>query len=200
MLLGGVHGDLYNYKNGDGFDIIREPGSLSGATDRIVFGQGITSAGLAFDREWADLIVVLSGGDILKIKSWFGATNDDFKIEELQFDADPAVLGSTLLFDGTTWNGTSGNDIYTATGSGAFRLLGGDGNDSLTGFDGPDVLMGRAGYRHLKPERTEMTRYTVRAAMIPYTAGMETTSFTEAWAMITCWDRMETIALGGRGR
>ena len=145
ILLGGSYGDTYRYNLGDGLDIIREPGTVANATDKVVFGAGISSGSLTFGREKGDLFVELSGGDILKIQSWFGSSTGEFKIEEFQFASDTTLLGSTLPFDGTTWTGTSGNDSYTVSGTGNFWILGGAGNDTLTGGGGMDVVVGGAG-------------------------------------------------------
>jgi Ca2+-binding RTX toxin-like protein len=145
MLLGGIHGDIYHYGLGDGFDRIREPGTSAGAIDAVEFGAGITAGDIEFSRWRGNLFVSLPSGDILEVSSWFGSSQGAFRIEEFRFDADPTILGPSLAFDGTTWNGTSAGDTYTASGGANFWLLGGDGNDTLTGSTGLDVLVGGNG-------------------------------------------------------
>ncbi|HEY8961555.1 MAG TPA: calcium-binding protein, partial [Luteolibacter sp.] len=145
LLWGGIGSDSYYYNLGDGLDVIREPGTIAGSVDKVFFGPGITPESLAFSREKGDLFVEITGVDILKIESWFGSSTGDFRIEEFHFDSASPLLGSSLPFDGVTWNGTAGADVYTVPTAANYWLLGAGGNDVLTGAAGMDVILGEIG-------------------------------------------------------
>jgi Ca2+-binding RTX toxin-like protein len=145
LLMGGIYGDTYHYGQGDGFDCIRESGTMPGEVDKVVFAPGITRSSLEFSREKGDLFVSITGGDILRIESWFGMSDGGLRIEEFRFESDLTLYGADLAFDGVVWNGSAGADNYTAPVGGNYWMLGGAGSDVLVGESGMDVILGGAG-------------------------------------------------------
>ncbi|MEP7007768.1 MAG: calcium-binding protein [Sphingomonas bacterium] len=144
----GYGNDRYVYNLGDGDDVIYDYSWNNDQADRIVFGAGITPAGVRLinNGNGSDLKIMFDGGpgSILVQNQWQG----DAGIEFIDFA------------DGTTWDlgqiaahfvndqSTSGNDLIYGSpfggavdaGAGNDNVLTGDGNDSITGGTGNDRL------------------------------------------------------------
>ena len=113
-----------------------------GGSDRIAFGEEISTSNLNFNQTGDDLIITFDGeaSDKITINDW---TNTGYQIEALTF-AD----GSTVLINEvenfTKSQGTSKNDLIEANAS-TYDTKGGDGNDVIFGSSGNDRLHGGKG-------------------------------------------------------
>ncbi len=90
-LYGSTGADTYRFTVGDGQDIISEY-DASGSVDQIIFGPGITPAGMSYTQTGNDLILAYAAGDQVTVSGWF--VNDYYKMEQIVFD-DGTVLTPT---------------------------------------------------------------------------------------------------------
>ena len=91
-LNGGAGDDTYIFNLGDGQDTIRENGD---GADRILFGEGIESSDLMFEKEGNNLkISVIGQNDTITVSDYF--YNDNYKVEAFQ-TSDGSVLDYTKL-------------------------------------------------------------------------------------------------------
>lgn len=82
-ITGGQHNDTYRFNIGDGRDTIIDNG-LSGFTDIISFGAGVTSAMLQFSRVGSNLVIGVNGNnDVITVNNWY--TNTANQIEQISF-------------------------------------------------------------------------------------------------------------------
>jgi len=156
FLSGGNESDTYVFALGYGNDTIHDDltNILSGQSDRLLLGEGITLGDLAFAREGDSNHLVISvgaGGDTVTLQGQFYAVDTGVfgvqrfhLIETLEF-ADGATLGwqeiqETLLDQART----AGDDtIYGFFGQDT--LDGGQGDDSLMGGEDGDSYLWDAG-------------------------------------------------------
>ena len=154
-LNGGYDKDTYYYNLGDGYDVISDPYGR----DKIIFGEGISSSDLIFQRNGDDLFISFSNNDNDSIRILQHFYNDDKKIEQLEF-ADGSTINLSkggLVLQGTdkdnTIDGTSYNDtIYGGFGrdvidggKGADIINGGKGDDTIDGGVGEDTIIWNLG-------------------------------------------------------
>ena len=136
-LNGGYDKDTYYYNLGDGYDVISDPYGR----DKIVFGEGISSANLILQKDGNDLFISIKGHDNDSIRILRHFYNDDRKIEQLEF-ADGSTLNLSkggLIFNGTEQGDNISGTIYNDT------IYGGDSNDTINGEDGADIISGGKG-------------------------------------------------------
>ena len=91
-LEGGYGSDTYVYNKGDGHDTINQyTYSVDGDTDRLKFGEGITSEDIEIIRRGNDVTFSLKDGTgSVLVQNWYA--NDDRKLDEVEFA------------DGTKWS------------------------------------------------------------------------------------------------
>ena len=136
-LNGGYDKDTYYYNLGDGYDIISDPYGR----DKIVFGEGISSANLILQKDGNDLFISIKGHDNDSIRILQHFYNDDRKIEQLEF-ADGSTMNLSkggLIFNGTEQGDNISGTIYNDT------IYGGDSSDTINGEDGADIISGGKG-------------------------------------------------------
>ena len=146
-LNGGDGNDTYYYNLGDGLDTITE----TSGTDKIIFGEGISSSDLVYTRDGNNLHINIKGdySQGLVIKDYFYSLNN--KIENLQFadnsiinlSTQGIVLTQSDLSDTITT--VSDNDDVVYGNGGADTISTSSGNDILVGGKGQDTLDGGAG-------------------------------------------------------
>ena len=131
---GGAGNDTYCFNIGDGYDTITD----SSGTDKIVFGEGIVSSSLVYNRHGNDLTIVVNDLDSIKVKNFF--TSDS--IESLEF-----FDGSSLSLNPETISISPLEDediVFTGT-SASETITGGVGDDTLDGNGGNDTIYGGPG-------------------------------------------------------
>lgn len=109
ILIGGAANDSYEFRRGDGADIVRD---ASGSTDTIIFAAGIGAADVTVTESAAGLLVTVgsgSAGDSLLIESQASSGGQAQPIEFFRFA------------DGTVWNAAEIDSRIT--GNRAPRLL-----------------------------------------------------------------------------
>ena len=160
LLDGGTGSDTYRFNKGDGADTLADSDSWGNtATDKLVLGAGITTAGTTLSRQGDDVILKFNATDSVRMQ---GYANQSTRIETIQFaDAtmwDYAKVGGLLTYDGSAGadnlngfadlsnriNGLAGDDII-AGGNRDDVIDGGVGNDQLYGGEGRDTLFGGSG-------------------------------------------------------
>ncbi|WP_281272934.1 calcium-binding protein, partial [Hydrogenophaga borbori] len=156
-MTGGGYNDTYVFNRGDGSDTISDYGTHGTSSiylDQLSFGAGIAVSDVGARRVGVDLVVTVAGvpGDQITIKNWFSEVNGFYRIEQINF-ADGTVWTHNNLAQlalATTNTGTAGNDTISGTGTYSDRLIGLEGNDTLTAVGSWDVLDGGAGDDVLK--------------------------------------------------
>ena len=136
-LNGGYDKDTYYYNLGDGYDIISDPYGR----DKIIFGEGISSSDLIFQRNGDDLFISFSNNDNDSIRILQHFYNDDKKIEQLEF-ADGSTINLSkggLVLQGTDKDNTIDGTLYNDT------IYGGLGRDVIDGGKGADIINGGKG-------------------------------------------------------
>ncbi len=156
VLMGGPGADTYIYRPGDGADTLWDPSS-PGASNTLVFGEGISSADLTLGL--GSLVLRIgSAGDAIHLTSFdpldpYGPRD----IDRFRFADGSELSYEALLARGVDVLGTTGDDIVTGT-SLADRLDGRAGNDTLLGGLGDDTyLFGPGGGRDLIREVASST-------------------------------------------
>jgi Ca2+-binding RTX toxin-like protein len=163
LLQGGGGGDTYQFNLGDGQDTIYDYYGLT-ATDKLVFGQGLSASQLVVTQSISDpddFILSFTGlTDQITLNEAFNDSR--YGIDQFIF-ADGTVL-SRLDVAALVWasavtsgddtvtlaglndviDGLAGNDTISGAG-GADTLIGNSGDDVLNGNDGDDTLMGGLG-------------------------------------------------------
>jgi Ca2+-binding RTX toxin-like protein len=167
-LYGSFGDDTYHFNVGDGQDRLIETrkeqaySNFSASNDTLIFGAGISSDDLAFERHGADLVIKVAGdADSVTIENWFKSYTDHFLVNNFQFNDGTSLtvadVNALVIQVGTEAGeqlaGTSGDDRLSGLGGddqlfgrgGDDRLLGGLGDDYLDGGLGNDRLEGGAG-------------------------------------------------------
>jgi Ca2+-binding RTX toxin-like protein len=152
-LYGEAGNDLYVFSPGTGQDQVYDYDPTPGNVDTIRFAAGVLPGDVTVRaNENNELVVTITGSaDQLKVGNWFSVTNDDYKVERVEF-ADGTVWDVGTLYvkaDAGTEGpdvliGSAGNDVLTGLG-GNDKLYGRDGNDILDGGAGDDTLDGGKG-------------------------------------------------------
>ncbi len=160
-LAGGEGHDTYGFNLGDGIDTIEDI-AITGAGNRIQFGEGITRNDLTFTEDQTTRILTIAvgtGGDAIRLTNFdVTGVNGTSVVETLAF-ADgswtslasllgPAITeGDDVITTGAGDDGINalgGNDIVD-TGSGNDTISGGRGNDALIGGVGNDTYVFNVG-------------------------------------------------------
>ena len=95
VLNGGEGGDTYQYKLGDGNDLITDWDNDAGVVDRLVL-RGINADDVSFaSTSGEDLVITLSNGERITIADHF-AEHEDNSIEQIEF-ADGTVLNTAAI-------------------------------------------------------------------------------------------------------
>ena len=145
-LNGGYDKDTYYYNLGDGYDVISDPYGR----DKIIFGEGISSSDLIFQRNGDDLFISFNNNDNDSIRILQHFYNDDRKIEQLEF-TDGSIMNLSkggLIFNGTEQRDNISGTIYNDTiygGNSSDTINGGDGADIISGGKGNDIINGGVG-------------------------------------------------------
>lgn len=138
-LYGGAGNDIYDYRPGDGQDIVDDQDPVTGGSgiDTLQLGAGINPSAVSLVRSGDNLMVNTgSAGDTVTINGYY--SRGDF--ERITFS------------NGTSWNqediaaklpinGTAGADTLIGTAA-ADLIDGGAGNDTIRGGRGNDTLRG----------------------------------------------------------
>ncbi|TNC97577.1 MAG: putative Ca2+-binding hemolysin, partial [Rhodocyclaceae bacterium] len=136
-LTGGAGDDVYEFRRGEGHDVISQTGALTSDHDVIRFSDDVAPSDVTVTRDVEGVHLALSGGaDSIRILQQPGE----------------APLPVVEFVDGTRWDesvfaavplyvtGTGGNDILGGT-AGRDILDGGAGSDAITGGAGDDVFV-----------------------------------------------------------
>ena len=128
---GGEYGDTYHFGYGYGHDLIidRQSSVFLDGTDKIVFGDGITTADVSVawaDDSNLDLKLSLNGDDSITIVDYRAGSLRFYEVEEYHFQ------------DGTVWQT---EDLFAKYLEGALS----DGDDIVSGFVTDDIIDGGAG-------------------------------------------------------
>lgn len=143
ILIGLKGNDTYVFNTGYGQDIVRDTSAVSGETDSVSLGSGVTTTNVTVSQgnAGADLIIEVSGtSDTLTLENTVASTLD--RIQSVSF-AGGTVWTYADLFDRAT-TATAGNDTFYGDER-ANTLNGGDGNDTLFGSAGADAFIGGNG-------------------------------------------------------
>jgi Ca2+-binding RTX toxin-like protein len=140
-IYGSFGDDTYQFNLGDGQDRIIETrqeqaySNVSASNDTLIFGAGISSADLTFERHGSELVIKVAGdADSITIENWFQSYTEHFLINNFQF-----TDGSTLTVDEI-------NELVVQVGTEeGEQLVGRAENDRLSGLGGDDQLFGQAG-------------------------------------------------------
>jgi Ca2+-binding RTX toxin-like protein len=138
-LYGGAGNDTYDFRIGDGVDLVNDLGPFggSGGTDTLRLGAGITPASVILQRQDNDLqVATASASDKVIIAGYY--SRGDF--ERIAF-ADGTVWTQTTIATKLPINGTAGADTITGTAA-ADLIDGGTGPDTIHGGAGDDVIRG----------------------------------------------------------
>ncbi|WP_306030727.1 calcium-binding protein, partial [Stappia sp. MMSF_3263] len=154
FLSGGNENDTYVYDLGYGHDVIHEYQQfyniLSGQTDQVLFGSGVSREATTFGRVLGsdDLIISFADGGTLTIRDQFYSSplgHHFYRIENFVFP-DGVTMSAGDIQD-LLLQSTAGDDTLY----GFFRddiLDGGAGNDLLNGGDRNDTYVFGLGYGH----------------------------------------------------
>ncbi|MFC9523392.1 calcium-binding protein, partial [Bacillus velezensis] len=163
VLDGGAGNDIYHYDFGHGYDRIINLGSAEAGTDIIRIGPGLTRAMINNVQISGDDLMLAfftgAGFQSLSLDGFLAGSNRSHIIE---FDDGTWMSAEDFVETARSWNGTDGDDTYTATDEGNNlragagndivhgqggndRIFGGEGDDQLFGGDGNDVIYGDGG-------------------------------------------------------
>ncbi|MBB4640571.1 calcium-binding protein [Rhizorhapis suberifaciens] len=150
ILMGGDSGDIYEFGEGSGHDIIREGVSnvLYGDSDIVEFGSTVLPEDILLTRDGEDLIITLAGtGDSLTIENQFtySAWYTWQDIELFRFAN--SIEWSKSNIQVMLLTATAGDDHLIGFHSGDV-LDGGAGNDILEGGNGSDTYHFGRSYGH----------------------------------------------------
>lgn len=125
--------DTFSYDIGDGNDLIISGQSVA-ASDRILFGVGISLSDLSFSQsaDGNDVVVSLSQGGSLTIKDMMLSSANGVSIS---FSGGGAPLSSAAVI-AKSMIGGDGSDVIYGTAFGSDIIQGGKGDDELHGRDG----------------------------------------------------------------
>lgn len=142
--INGAYGsDTYLFNIGDGNDTIVDTSAYgSSDTDKIIFGEGITTENLQVLRDNYDLVLKVNDSDSVRVKYWFTGTQNS--IEQIAF-SDGTTLGTSDINALAMTQGTAGNDWLFGIDSLGDNIYGMAGNDSLYSYGGADFLSGGVG-------------------------------------------------------
>ena len=142
-LSGGLGDDTYIYNVGSGVDTIHEVVDSQFNIDKVLFGEGISTSNIYYEKSGNDLNFRINSNDYLIIKNFFLTSDIQYKVEQFVFT------------DGTVWTSqniqallttpTLNNDVISGY-DWADNINGLDGNDKLYGNGGDDTLIGGQGY------------------------------------------------------
>ncbi|MCE9639241.1 MAG: tandem-95 repeat protein [Betaproteobacteria bacterium] len=142
ILLGGLGDDAYTFAVGDGNDTVEE----EGGTDRIRFGDGISSASvIAFESEESPdyLFLKYSDSDTIAMKNGVSGAIEFVEYSDGAIETWTDFLAHAL-YAPRNLTGTAGDDIMFG-GAGADVISGGDGDDRIEAGSGDNHLIGDAG-------------------------------------------------------
>jgi Ca2+-binding RTX toxin-like protein len=123
--------DVYQWKKGDGNDILTDCDWQAGNVDTLKLVD-VAAGGVSLSRDFANLyITVIATGEKLQISNHFTAAA--FNLERIEFSSGNPLLLAEL--NAAPFRGTAGADT----------IMGGNGNDVLDGLAGNDFLAGGAG-------------------------------------------------------
>jgi Ca2+-binding RTX toxin-like protein len=146
-LNGTAGADTYYFNQGEGQDVISERIGTD-ATDRLVFGEGITAADVTVSRNGTDLVLQLaSGTDRVSIANWFGGSSGsiDYQVERVEFSDGTVWLASDLTVKGLNVTGTDAAETLRGVTYQANAIDGRGGNDTVIGGNLADMLHGGSG-------------------------------------------------------
>ncbi|MEL6708798.1 MAG: calcium-binding protein, partial [Pseudomonadota bacterium] len=143
LLRGRWGNDTYVFNIGDGQDTIEDGwgvGTTAG-TDRVLFGEGITTENIVVTQpNSADILISIAGTtDSVLLKKTLSDNQD--RIESVEF-ADGTVLSYADVV-ALSVAATAGDDVLYGSSS-SDTIAGGAGNDTLYGQEGNDTLIGGA--------------------------------------------------------
>ncbi len=149
-LTGGAGQDAYFFNAGDGRDTIID---AAGESNRLVFGQEISSSSLSLSRGLGQALILSTGnaGDQIVFSDTTGQGRSP--VDTFEFSGGATLTFADLLARGVRIDGTDGADVIDGTASvdvifaagGDDVVRAGDGNDVLHGEGGNDSLEGQAG-------------------------------------------------------
>ncbi|CAN7461567.1 calcium-binding protein [Polaromonas sp. LjRoot131] len=145
-ILGGAGSDVYQWKKGDGNDILVDYDWQAGNVDTLKLVD-VAAGGVSLSRDVFNLyITVIATGEKIQISNHFSAAT--YNLERIEFASGNSLLLADLNaapFRGTdaadTLNGSAGGELFIG-GKGADTISGGAGNDAFqwSRGDGNDVI------------------------------------------------------------
>ncbi|MEW8439417.1 MAG: calcium-binding protein [Candidatus Thiodiazotropha taylori] len=158
-LLEGRGNTTYRFNLGDGQDIIiNNDNSERGLRGRVLFGDGVDSSSVVFERQGMDLVVRYGGaGDQVTIRDWFELINSPgysyhntyrWQVEQFEF-ADGTIISADDASTGLVTNEGPYPDEPPFTADPRV-LVGDDWYNQLWGSVGDDNLSGEGGYDDLR--------------------------------------------------
>jgi Ca2+-binding RTX toxin-like protein len=160
-LLEGHGNTTYRFNLGDGQDtIINGDRHHRGLRGRVLFGDGVDSSAVAFERQGMDLVVRYGGGsDSITIQNWFELINSPgnpnhntyrWQVEQFEF-ADGAIISAEDASSGLMTDEGPYEEEPPFTGDPITRV-GDNWHDQLWGSEGDDNLSGQGGYDEINGE------------------------------------------------
>jgi Ca2+-binding RTX toxin-like protein len=157
-LRGSFGEDTYLFNLGDGHDLLIERreneaySNIAPTADTLIFGAGIASSDLSFNRHGNDLLIQHSNGtDSILVQNWFREPTDHFKLEHFVF-ADGSTLSQAEVESRVVYQGTAGSDSFIGYRQLNDTMRLGDGDDFAWGRVGNDAIYGESGNDYLEGE------------------------------------------------
>ena len=154
--------DTYLFNRGDGQDTISDADIYGyGATDKVVFGTGISASDLTAFRTGDNLVVKINDpvtADQITIENWF--TSGAYRIESFVFADGSSLTDGQMTQMVTVTYGTAGADTLNSWLDGG-TLLGLGGNDTITfSYGTNNTIDGGAGDDLIKVDIASNGYYT----------------------------------------
>jgi Ca2+-binding RTX toxin-like protein len=146
-LTGGTGVDTFEFKLGDGSDVIQGQSTGHQSQDKIMFGEGVYIEDIVVTRQGSSLLLAnKTNTDTITISNWFSATGALTPcIRGVEFNNGSAWSAVQLTEMSLTIKGTAADDTLSGESPYWYTLDGGAGNDSLQGNGGNSTLIGGAG-------------------------------------------------------
>jgi trimeric autotransporter adhesin len=156
-LLEGCGNTTYRFNLGDGQDtVFNNDNPKRGRKGRVLFGEGVDSSSVLFERQGMDLVVRYGDlDDSITIKNWFELANEPgvyyhntyrWQVEQFEF-SDGTIISAEDASSGLVTD--EGYDDEPPSIADPVTLVGDNWEDQLFGFSGNDNLSGEGGYDDL---------------------------------------------------
>ena len=145
-LNGGAGSDTFLFASGFGSDTIVQNDGVLARVDMVKFADLKSTDLVSCERIGANVLLTFNSGDKLTLSNFlYSESYWEYKINQIQFADNVTWDQATIKAQGSTTNGTDGNDTLTGVAAAANRIYGKLGDDVLNGADLGDTLDGGAG-------------------------------------------------------